>query len=64
MSEEQNQSTSVEVKEFVETDRCKFCEAIQGGYVAKDGYKNLTDNYLQIRDGHNCNSCGKAESPL
>jgi hypothetical protein len=49
----------VEVKEFFETDRCEFCDSLQGGYVDGD-----FDRYINIRDGHECVDCGVPETPL
>ena len=49
----------VEVKEFFETDRCEFCDSLQGGYVDGD-----FDRYINIRDGHECVDSGVPETPL
>jgi hypothetical protein len=46
----------LEVKELAVTDFCANCGSHQGGYVNA----NL-DRYLNIRDGHNCATCGVSE---
>lgn len=48
----------VEVKEFFETDRCEFCDSLQGGYVDGD-----YDRHINIRDGNKCADCGIPETP-
>jgi hypothetical protein len=49
----------LEVKELAVTDNCANCGSPQGGYVNV----NL-DRYLNIRDGHNCTTCGVSEEVI
>jgi hypothetical protein len=49
----------IEVRELTVTDRCEFCGNAQGGYIEK----NL-GRYINIRNGHNCETCGVPEKPM
>lgn len=42
---------------FLITDRCEFCNAIQGGYVG-----GSIDFYVNRRNGRECSICKKDET--
>lgn len=48
----------IEVKELLVTDRCEFCGSPQGGYIDKK-YE-----YINIREDHNCGTCGVPEKAM